>query len=349
MLTRIYLNGRMMKKKITLIPGDGIGPEITLAATRILEAAGAEIEWETIPAGLNALSEYGQPVPEELLDSIRRNKVALKGPITTVVGKGFASANVTLRKQLGLYANLRPVRSIKGIETRYKNINLVIVRENTEDLYSGIEHLIAPGVTESIKVITLLASTRIAKFAFEFARKYGRKSVHAVHKANIMKLTDGMFLDATKEVAKNYPDITYKEIIVDNCAMQMVMNPNQFEVLVLTNLYGDIISDLCAGLVGGLGVVPGANIGDDFAVFEAVHGSAPDIAGKNLANPLAIIFSSISMLRYLGWDEIAGRINSTVSSILEKGEIKTRDLGGTATTTQFTEAILSELPVKTAV
>ena len=332
-----------MKKKITLIPGDGIGPEITKAATRILEVAGAEIEWEVIPAGLNAMSQYGQPVPDELLESIKRNKIALKGPITTIVGKGFSSANVTLRKQLGLYANLRPVRSIKGIETRYKDINLVIVRENTEDLYSGIEHIIAPGVTESIKVITQLASTRIAKFAFEFARKYGRKTVHAVHKANIMKLTDGMFLDATQEVAKSYPEIAYKEIIVDNCAMQMVMNPNQFEVLVLTNLYGDIISDLCAGLVGGLGVVPGANIGDEYAVFEAVHGSAPDIAGKNMANPLAILFSSIMMLRYLGWNEIAERVNFAVSSILETTDIRTRDLGGTASTTQFTEAILGKL------
>ena len=337
-----------MTRKITLIPGDGIGPEITQAATRILAAAGAEIEWEIIPAGLNAMGKYGQPVPDELLESIKRNKIALKGPITTIVGKGFASANVTLRKQLGLYANLRPVRSIKGIETHYKNVNLVIVRENTEDLYSGIEHLIVPGVTESIKIITYQASAKIAKFAFEFAKKYGRQTVHAVHKANIMKLTDGMFLDAAREIARNYPDIAFKEIIVDNCAMQMVMNPNQFEVLVLTNLYGDIISDLCAGLVGGLGVVPGANIGDDYAVFEAVHGSAPDIAGKNLANPLAIIFSSIMMLRYLEWDEIAEKINGAVTSILEEGKIRTRDLGGNATTKQFTEAILSRLDTKTA-
>ncbi len=282
-----------MKKKVTLIPGDGIGPEITASALRIFEAAGALIEWETMPAGLEAMKDYGVPVPPVLLESIRRNKVAYKGPLTTFVGKGFSSANVTLRKELQLYANLRPVRSIKGIPTHYNNVDLIIVRENTEDLYSGIEHLIAPGVTESIKVITYLASSRIAKFAFENARKNGRTKVAAVHKANIMKLTDGMFLDATKEVAKNYPDIEYREVIVDNCAMQLVLNPSQFEVLVLTNLYGDIISDLCAGLVGGLGVVPGANLGDDYAIFEAVHGSAPDIAGKNIANPIAFIFSGL--------------------------------------------------------
>lgn len=332
-----------MKKTVTLISGDGIGPEITQATLRIIEAAGAEIEWERIPAGLEAINKYGNPVPDELLESIRRNQIALKGPITTIVGKGFRSANVTIRKELHLYANLRPVHTVKGVRTHYNDIDLIIVRENTEDLYSGIEHLIAPGVTESIKVITYQASAKIARFAFEYARKNKRKKVAAVHKANIMKLTDGMFLDATKAIAQDYPDIEYREVIVDNCAMQLVMNPNQFEVMVLTNLYGDIISDLCAGLVGGLGVVPGANIGDDYAVFEAVHGSAPDIAGKNLANPLALTFSALLMLEYLGWKDIAGRARMAVSAVLEKGEIRTRDLGGLATTTEFTDAILREL------
>jgi isocitrate dehydrogenase (NAD+) len=338
-----------MKQKVTLIPGDGIGPEITASALRIFEAAGAEIEWETMPAGLEAMKDYGIPVPPELLESIRRNKVAYKGPLTTVVGKGFSSANVTLRKELQLYANLRPVRSIKGISTHYNNVDLVIVRENTEDLYSGIEHLIAPGVTESIKVITYIASSRIAKFAFETARKNGRTKVAAVHKANIMKLTDGMFLDATKEVAKNFPDIEYREVIVDNCAMQLVLNPSQFEVLVLTNLYGDIISDLCAGLVGGLGVVPGANLGEDYAIFEAVHGSAPDIAGKNIANPLAFLFSGLMMLEHLGLKNVASNVSGAIAAVLEDGKIRTRDLGGTATTTEFTDAILSRLekvPIK---
>jgi isocitrate dehydrogenase (NAD+) len=341
-----------MKRKVTLIPGDGIGPEITASALKIFETAGAEIEWETMPAGLEAMREYGVPVPDELLESIRRNKIAFKGPLTTVVGKGFASANVTLRKELGLYSNLRPVRSVKGVETHYKDIDLIIVRENTEDLYSGIEHIITPGVSESIKVITYLASSKIAKFAFEYARKNNRKKVAAVHKANIMKLTDGMFLDATKQVAKDYPEIQYREIIVDNCAMQLVMRPKQFEVLVLTNLYGDIISDLCAGLVGGLGVVPGANIGDDYALFEAVHGSAPDIAGKNIANPLALIFSGIMMLDHMGLDDIAANISQAITSVLVEGKIRTRDLGGTANTTEFTEAILARLkkaPVKIGV
>jgi isocitrate dehydrogenase (NAD+) len=341
-----------MKRKVTLIPGDGIGPEITASALKIFETAGAEIEWESMPAGLEAMGKYGVPVPEELLDSIKRNKIALKGPITTIVGKGFSSANVTLRKELGLYSNLRPVRTVKGVETHYKNIDLIIVRENTEDLYSGIEHLITPGVSESIKVITYHASSRIARFAFEYARRNNRKKVAAVHKANIMKLTDGMFLDATKQVAKDYPDIQYREVIVDNCAMQLVMNPNQFEVLVLTNLYGDIISDLCAGLVGGLGVVPGANIGDDYAIFEAVHGSAPDIAGKNIANPLALIFSGIMMFEHMGLDDIAANIAQAITSVLVEGKVRTRDLGGTANTTEFTDAILARLkkaPVKVGV
>jgi isocitrate dehydrogenase (NAD+) len=296
-----------------------------------------------MPAGLEAMKEYGVPVPDELLESIRRNNIAYKGPLTTVVGKGFSSANVTLRKELQLYANLRPVRSVKGVTTHYNNIDLIIVRENTEDLYSGIEHLIAPGVTESIKVITFLASTRIARFAFEYARNNGRKKVAAVHKANIMKLTDGMFLDATKQVAREYPDIEYREIIVDNCAMQLVMQPSQFEVLVLTNLYGDIISDLCAGLVGGLGVVPGANIGEGYAIFEAVHGSAPDIAGKNIANPLAFIFSGLMMLDHLGLKEIAANISKAIAIVLEDGNVRTRDLGGNATTIEFTDAILKSL------
>ncbi len=332
-----------MKTKVTLIPGDGIGPEITDAAVKIIEAAGAEIEWEVVPAGINAMSDYGVPVPDELLNSIRKNKVGFKGPITTMIGKGFSSANVTLRKELELYANLRPVKSLKGVKTHFDNIDLIIVRENTEDLYSGIEHLIAPGVTESIKVITHFASTRIAKFAFEYARKNGKKKIAAVHKANIMKLTDGMFLTAAKEVAKEYPEIEYREIIVDNCCMQLVMNPWQFEILVLTNLYGDIVSDLCAGLVGGLGVVPGANIGEDCAVFEAVHGSAPDIAGKNIANPTAIITSGIMMMRHLGLIDIANKIETALFSVLGEGKIRTRDLGGNSSTTEFADAIIKSM------
>jgi len=332
-----------MSKKVTLIPGDGIGPEVTGAAVRVLDAAGADLEWEEVEAGIGVVGKYGKPLPDHVLESIKKNKVALKGPLTTIVAKGFASVNVELRRKLHLYANLRPVRNVPGIQTRFEDVNLVVIRENTEDLYSGIEHMVAPGVTESLKVITKDASTRIAKFAFEYARARGRKKVTAVHKANIMKLSDGLFLECAQEVAEQYPDIEYEEVIVDNLAMQLVLNPNRFDILLLTNLYGDIVSDLCAGLVGGLGMVPGANLGDEYAVFEAVHGSAPDIAGKGLANPIAVLFSSLLMLRHLGLHDVADRVREAVHRVTRKGEILTRDLGGTATTKELTDAIIAEL------
>ncbi len=332
-----------MPRKVTLIPGDGIGPEVTGAAINLLEAAGANIEWERVEAGIDVVSKYGKPLPDEVIESIKKNKVALKGPLTTIVAKGFASVNVELRKRLNLYANLRPVRNVPGIQSRFQEVDLVVIRENTEDLYSGIEHIVAPGVTESMKIITRVASTNIATFAFEYARKRGRKKVTAVHKANIMKLSDGLFLDCAQKVAEKFSDIEYEEIIVDNLAMQLVMNPARFDILLLTNLYGDIVSDLCAGLVGGLGMVPGANFGDEYAVFEAVHGSAPDIAGKGIANPLALIFSSLLMLRHLGMGEVADRIREAIHQVTRKGQVLTRDLGGQATTKEMTQAIIAEL------
>jgi len=332
-----------MSVTITLIPGDGIGPEVTDAAIRIFDAAGVDIEWDRHDAGMKVFADCGKPVPDSLLASIRKNGLALKGPLTTFVGRGFASANVTLRRELDLYANVRPVRTLKGIKTHYDNVDLIIVRENTEDLYSGIEHIIAPGVTESIKVITALASNRIAHFAFQYARKRGRKKVTAVHKANIMKVSDGLFLESARSVSHEYPDIEFDDCIVDALCMKLVMNPERFDILLLSNLYGDIVSDLAAGLVGGLGVVPGANLGDDYAVFEAVHGSAPDIAGKGVANPLGVIFSGIMMLRRMKRDDIADRIKSASFAVLERGDIRTPDLGGTSTTTEFAEAIAREL------
>lgn len=328
---------------ITLIEGDGIGPEISKASTRVIEATGVEIDWEPIKAGINAIPDYGSPVPEILLESIRRNKVALKGPLTTFVAKGFSSANVGLRKALDLYANLRPVHSIDGIKSRYENVDLIIVRENTEDLYAGLEHIITPGVSQSIKVITTHASTRIGKFAFEYARKTGRKRVTAVHKANIMKLSDGMFLESIAAVAQEYPDIKYDDVIVDALCMKLVMDPNQFDILVLSNLYGDIVSDLAAGLVGGLGVVPGANIGTDIAVFEAVHGSAPDIAGKGIANPSALLFSGVLMLRYLKEEAAADRIMNSIRKVFREGKHVTRDLGGHASTEEFADEVIRHL------
>ncbi len=328
---------------VTLIEGDGIGPEISKATTRVIEATGVEIDWEPIKAGINAIPDYGSPVPEILLESIRRNKVALKGPLTTFVAKGFSSANVGLRKALDLYANLRPVHSIDGIKSRYDNVDLIIVRENTEDLYAGLEHIITPGVSQSIKVITTHASTRIGQFAFEYARKTGRKRVTAVHKANIMKLSDGMFLESIAAVAQNYPDIKYDDVIVDALCMKLVMDPNQFDILVLSNLYGDIVSDLAAGLVGGLGVVPGANIGLDCAVFEAVHGSAPDIAGKGIANPSALLFSGVLMLRHLKEEAAADRIMNSIRKVFREGTHTTRDLGGKATTEEFADEVIRHL------
>jgi isocitrate dehydrogenase (NAD+) len=333
----------MSKTKITLIPGDGIGSEVAAATVRVLEVAGAELEWEPQIVGSEALTLYGDPLPPGVLESIRRNKVALKGPVTTQVGGGFQSINVQLRQKLDLFANLRPARSLPGIPNRFEGVDIVVVRENTEDLYSGLEHVVVPGVVESIKIITEKASTRVSRFAFEYARRHGRKRVTAVHKANIMKLSDGLFLDCFRRVAAEYPDIKADDRIVDNMCMQLVMRPEEWDVLLLENLYGDIVSDLCAGLVGGLGVVPGANLGVDYAVFEAVHGSAPDIAGRNLANPLALIRSAILMLYHLGKDDVAARVGAAVRKVIVVDRVRTPDLGGDAGTSQFTEAVVAAI------
>ncbi len=331
--------------RITLIPGDGIGPEVTSAARKVLSATGVLIDWEIVDAGAGAVDKYGSVLPEETLESVRKNKVALKGPITTPIGGGFQSVNVQLRKALDLYANVRPVNSALGITFQHTPIDLVIFRENTEDLYAGMEYEVAPGVAQSLKIITEKASTRIAKAAFEWAQKRERKLVHAVHKANIMKKSDGLFLDSVRKVAANYPDVTYKEIIVDNCAMQMVMHPEQFDVVVLGNLYGDIISDLAAGLVGGLGVVPGANLGDDVAVFESVHGSAPDIAGKGIADPVATILSATMMLRHLGEHKAADRIQAALVLLFAERKHLTPDLGGKATTDELVDALIAKIKI----
>jgi isocitrate dehydrogenase (NAD+) len=332
-----------MKHTITLIPGDGIGPEVSGAVVRIIEAAGVDVEWETHYAGAQALEKFGNTLPEDLLESILRNKVALKGPITTPVGKGFTSVNVGLRKTLDLYANLRPVRALPNVPSRYPELDLVVVRENTEDLYSGIEHVVVPGVVESIKIITEKASTRIARFAFEYARREGRKKVTAVHKANIMKLSDGLFLDCFRNVARDFPEIEADDKIVDNACMQLVMRPEQFDIMLLENLYGDIVSDLCAGLIGGLGLVPGANIGERGAVFEAVHGSAPDIAGQGIANPTALLQSGILMLRHIGERDAAEKIENALLKVFKEGKVRTRDIGGEAKTAEFADAIIANL------
>ena len=332
-----------MKHTITLIPGDGIGPEVTNAVVAVLDAAGLEVDWEPHVAGILAVEQHGDPLPSVLIDSIRRTRVALKGPVTTPVGGGFTSVNVGLRKALALYANLRPVWNIPSVPSRYTGVDLVIVRENTEDLYSGLEHEVVPGVVESLKIITEEASKRIATFAFEHARKHGRKRVTAIHKANIMKMADGLFLESVRKIAAGYPDITCDERIVDAACMHLVMNPSQFDVLLLPNLYGDIVSDLCAGLVGGLGVVPAANLGTSIAVFEAVHGSAPDIAGKNLANPTALLLSALLMLRHIGEEAMADRVMTALGDVLSEGNVRTRDLGGTAGTSQFADAICRQL------
>jgi isocitrate dehydrogenase (NAD+) len=329
--------------RITLIPGDGIGPEVAAAAVRVLSATGLDLQWETEQAGAGAVGEHGTALPPRVLDSIRRNRVALKGPTETPVGKGFRSVNVELRKALDLYANLRPVSSLPGVKSRYQGVDLVVVRENTEDLYSGLEHVVVPGVVESIKVITERASTRIALFAFEHAQAQGRKRVTAVHKANIMKLSDGLFLDCCRLVARQFPEITYDEIIVDNCCMQLVLDPTRFDILLLENLYGDIVSDLCAGFVGGLGMTPGANVGEAAAVFEAVHGSAPDIAGRNQANPIALVLSGAMMLDHLQEREAAQRVRGAVLAVLREGTKLTPDLGGCAGTTEIAEAIASRV------
>ena len=332
-----------MKHVITLIPGDGIGPEVSCAVVKILERAGLDAEWESHLAGVLALERYGSPLPNELLESIRRNRVALKGPVTTPVGGGFTSVNVGLRQALDLFANLRPVWNIPSVPSRYEHVDLVIVRENTEDLYSGLEHEVVPGVVESLKIITDVASTRVARFAFEYARRHGRKRVTAVHKANIMKMGDGLFLKCVRKMAAEYPDIVCDDRIVDAACMHLVMNPAQFDMLLMPNLYGDIVSDLCAGLVGGLGVVPAANLGIEIGVFEAVHGSAPDIAGRSIANPMALLLSALLMLRHIGEGAIADRIAVALNDVLSEGKVRTRDLGGTASTIEFTDTICRRL------
>lgn len=324
---------------ITLIPGDGIGPEVTRAVVRILAAAGFTPDWDSYPAGAEAVKSHGTTLPKELLDSVTRNKVALKGPITTPIGKGFTSVNVGLRKALDLYANLRPVWNLPAVPSRYSGVDLVIVRENTEDLYAGLEHVVVPGVVESLKIITERATERIARFAFEHARRHGRKTVTAVHKANIMKLGDGLFLETCRKVSTGYPEVRFDDRIVDAVCMHLVMHPERLDVLLLPNLYGDIVSDLCAGLVGGLGVVPAANLGEDgVGVFEAVHGTAPDIAGRDIANPTALLLSAVLMLQHLHEDDKAARIQSALREVLASGHV-TPDLGGSATTTSFADAI----------
>jgi len=335
-----------MAYKITLIPGDGIGPEVTSAAVRVLEATGLKFEWESFAAGAEAYEKYKEYIPKELHESIERTRIGLKGPVTTPIGGGFSSINVELRKRFELYANVRPIRNLPGVHTRYPGVDLVVVRENTEGLYSGIEHEVVPGVVESLKIITEKASTRISKFAFNYARKMGRKKIHSIHKANIMKLSDGLFIRCSRNISKEYPEIIYGEHIIDNTCMQLVMNPYQYDILLLENLYGDIVSDLCAGLVGGLGLAPGANIGEHASIFEAVHGSAPDIAGKNIANPTAVIRSGILMLRHLDEQDAANRVKAAVHHVYREGKHLTRDMGGTATTSEFADKVVEAIHSK---
>jgi isocitrate dehydrogenase (NAD+) len=332
-----------MKHTVTLIPGDGIGPEVCKAVIQIVAAAGVEIEWEEIAGRIDPTQTTDSPVNMKALESIRKNRVALKGPMATAIGSGAPSINVALRQGLDLYANLRPVKSLEGVTTPFRNVNVVLIRENTEDLYAGLEHTIVPGVVESLKIITEKASTKIARFAFEYAVKHGRRKIHAIHKANIMKLSDGLFLTSIRKVAAEYPAIEYHEMIIDNACMQMVMNPHQFDVLLLTNLYGDIMSDLAAGLVGGLGLVPSGNLGENISLFEAVHGTAPDIAGKGIANPTALLMSSVLMLEQLGETEAAGRIQRGIERVYREGRALTRDVGGKATTAEFTAAVIRAL------
>jgi isocitrate dehydrogenase (NAD+) len=333
----------MTTPTVTLIPGDGIGPEVSRATVRLIEAAGARIQWDEVQAKPIVGQRKEDTDADPIVISITRNRVGLKGPITTPIGVGHRSINVALRKALNLYSNFRPIANIPGIRTPFDNVDLIIVRENTEGLYSGLEHTVIEGVVESLKICTERASTRIARFAFEYARKAGRRKISTVHKANIMKLSDGLFLECARKVAKEYPEIEYREIIVDNCCMQLVMRPHEFDMLLLENLYGDIVSDLCAGLVGGLGLVPGANLGDGVAIFEAVHGSAPDIAGKNLANPTAMMLSSVLMLRHLGMGEIADRVQRAIHNTYREGAHLTRDVGGEATTEEFTNTVIGAL------
>ena len=332
-----------MPHAITLIPGDGIGPEVTDAVVGILSASGVSIEWERHDAGAAAVAKTGQTLPPTLINAIQRTRVALKGPVTTPVGEGFTSVNVGLRKTLDLYANLRPVWNLPGVPSRFSDVDLVIVRENTEDLYSGLEHVVSPGVVESLKIITERASTRIAEFAFAYAERHRRKTVTSIHKANIMKLGDGLFLESARAVAKRHPSIAYQEKIVDAACMHLVINPQQFDVLVMPNLYGDIVSDLCAGLVGGLGVVGAANLGSEIAVFEAVHGTAPDIAGQNIANPTALLLSAVMMLRHIDESAAAERIMAALGRVMANPERRTRDLGGSATTSSFADDLSREV------
>src|SRR6201981_1098419 len=332
-----------MTHKVTLIPGDGIGPEVTQATVRVLEATGVKFEWESFAVGADAFEKHGEYIPNEVIESIERTHVALKGPVTTPVGGGFSSINVALRQKFELYANFRPIRNLPHIPTRYPDVDLIIVRENTEGLYSGIEHEVVPGVVESLKIITEKASTRIARFAFDYARKNKRKKIHAIHKAHIMKLSDGLFLRCSRAIAKEYPEITYGEHIVDNTCMQLVMNPYQYDMLVLENLYGDIISDLCAAFVGGLGLGPGPNFRDACAIFEAVHGSAPDIAGKDLANPTALLRSALLMLRHIGEPEASTQIRNALERVYRHPEKLTRDIGGKAGTSEFADEVIAEM------
>jgi isocitrate dehydrogenase (NAD+) len=336
-----------MKYKVTLLPGEGIGPEVSVAVRHILDATGVQIEWEVLEAraeNTDSTTLKGAVLNTAAIESVRRNRVALKGPMATAVAGGAPSVNVALRKSLELYANLRPVKNLPGVKSHFDNVDVVIVRENTEDLYSGLEHEVVPGVVESLKIITEKASTRIAKFAFEYARKTGRKKIHAIHKANIMKLSDGLFLKSVRAVAEKFADIDYKELIVDNACMQIVIDPQQFDILLLPNLYGDVMSDLAAGLVGGLGIVPSGNLGDEGAIFEAVHGTAPDIAGKGIANPTALLMSSILMLNYIGEGHTANRVEQALWQVYREGKHLTRDIGGKATTQQFTDALIAALP-----
>ena len=330
-----------MPHKITLLPGDGVGPEVAQATCRIIDAAGAAIEWEWITARMDGTRRVGEFPFAEAVESVRRNRIALKGPMATGVAEGAPSINVALRKELALYANLRPVRNIEGAPARWTGVDLVIVRENTEDLYAGLEHTVVPGVVESLKIITEAASTHIARFAFGYARRNGRRKIHAIHKANIMKLSDGLFLSCARHVAQENPDIEYHELIVDNTCMQLVLDPQQFDVLLLPNLYGDVVSDLAAGLVGGLGMVPSGNFGNDAALFEAVHGTAPDIAGKGLANPTALLLSAVMMLRHIGEAEAAARVAAAIDSVYREGRHLTHDVGGQASTAEFTDAVMA--------
>ncbi len=338
--------------RITLIPGDGIGPEVSGAVVKILEVAGkatgVSFDWHPFDAGANAFEKTGEYIPQVLYDSIEKNKVALKGPVTTPVGGGFASINVTLRKKFELFANFRPVKSLPGLKTNYPNIDLVIVRENMEDLYAGLEHEVVPGVVQALKIITEKGSTRIAQFAFDYARKHGRKKIHAIHKANIMKLSDGLFLRCCRKVSEGFPEVTYQEHIVDNTCMQLVMNPYQYDIILTENLYGDILSDLCSAFVGGLGLVPGANLGKECAIFEAVHGSAPDIAGKDLANPTALLQSAVLMLHHIDEPETAERVQGALEQVYREGKVLTKDVGGTSGTQAFAEAVIAavESPAK---